>query len=242
MRLLVSLGIPTVATALIVTLVWDPTLRYPLVALMLPAFLRGAASALGIYEVRESRTIWVVRSLGTMAFFVGWTLAFSIVGYMVAVGVFGFEASNLVMKRAIVVASLLGFGTSAWFLWPYYARDVVSAWPIEDQRIWVSSSNQWDQVFRAYRLRAMARSGPLRLIGFGATLGVVVAVFGLTVLGAYEGTGARVTEALLVLLLPALHYGIVLETHLLSVKWREQRRDLADGASSDTQGSASDDT
>ncbi len=221
MKFLVPLGLPTVASALIVTLVWDPTLRYPLVILTLPAFLLGAAKGLGVGEFRDSTMIWIVRSLGTMAFFVGWTLAFSILGYLIAVSVFSLESTNFVMKRTIVVANLVGFGTAAWFLWPYYAREVVSAWPTQDKRIWVSSSNRWDQVFRAYRLREMARSGPLRLIGFGLTAGVLMAVLGLTVLGAYEGSAARFGEALLVLLLPVLHYGIVLETNAISTRWRD---------------------
>ncbi|MXY55093.1 MAG: hypothetical protein F4Y41_01640, partial [Gammaproteobacteria bacterium] len=169
-RELLPLVVPVALAVLVVVVFRDPTYRFPVLAFLLPVFLRGAATAAGIYDrrTRPSLTARVFSTLGFAGFIVGWLLTFGVVGFVIAVGVFDGEPSGDLLKQ-IMFAAAVGLILAAWFIWPWYAREVLANWPRQDVRIWTSSGNRWDRVFTAWRLQQMAASGAIRWRGFGAT-------------------------------------------------------------------------
>ena len=209
---------PIILGLAVLVLVTDPTYRFPLLTLLLPLFLRGAATATGIQKERPSATVHAFTTIGFAAFVIGWLLTLGVVGFVVAVGVFSAEPSADLLKRIMLFAAT-GLVFAAWFLWPWYARLVLPNWPRRDVRIWTSSGNRWDRVFTAWRLQQMAASGVVRWRGFGATALVLVCVMGSAAAGVYEGFVARVTELGGILLLPFLHVVIVRDAHVLCGLW-----------------------
>ena len=225
-RALLTLVVPVALAALTIGLVRDPTYRFPVLAFLLPLFVRGAATAAGIYDrrTRPSVTARVFSTLGFAGFVVGWLLTFSVVGFVVAAGLFGGEPSGDLLKGIMFVAAA-GLVVAAWFLWPWYAREVLANWPRQHVRIWTSSGNRWDRVYTAWRLQRMAASGAIRWRGFAATALVVACLVVLAAVGVTDGIVARLVEVgALVLLIPA-HVMIVLEAHALCRLWAEQTGD-----------------
>ena len=161
---LVHFLLPLGLAVLTVLVVRDPTYRFPILALLLPFFLRGAATASGIQTVRPSATVQTFTTIGFAAFVIGWLLTLGVVGFVVAIGVFSAEPSADLLKRIMLFATA-GLVLAAWFLWPWYARLVLPDWPHQDVRIWTSSGNRWDRVFTAWRLRQMAASGVIHGAG-----------------------------------------------------------------------------
>ena len=219
---------PTGLAVLLILLVRDPTYRFPLLALLLPLFVRGAAGAAGLYDRRErpSITARVFSTIGFAAFVVGWLLTFAVIGFVVAVGVLSRDASADLVKQ-IMFAAAAGLVLAARFFWPWYAREVLPNWPRHDVRIWTSSGNRWDRVFTAWRLQQMAASGAIRWRGFGATALVVVSLMLLAALGVQDGVLARVVEVGTLVLLPPLHMMIVREADALCDRWAEKAGDQA---------------
>ena len=215
---LVHFLLPLGLAVLTILVVRDPTYRFPILALLLPFFLRGAATASGIGKQRPSATVQAFTTIGFAAFVIGWLLTFGVVGFVVAIGVFSAEPSADLLKGIMLVATA-GLVLAAWFLWPWYARLVLPDWPRQDVRIWTSSGNRWDRVFTAWRLRQMAASGVVHWRGFGATALTLFCVMGSTAAGVYEGFVARATELGCVLVLPFLHMMIVREAHALCGLW-----------------------
>lgn len=215
--------VPVALAVLVIVVLRDPTYRFPVLAFLLPLFLRGAASAAGIYNrgTRPSLTARVFSTLGFAGFIVGWLLTFAVIGFVIAVGVFGGEPSGDLLKRIMFVAAA-GLILVAWSLWPWYAREVLANWPRRDVRIWTSSGNRWDRVFTARRLQQMAASGAIRWRGFGATALVVMCLVVLAAVGVDDGIVARLAEAGALLLLPPAHVMIVLEAHALCDRWTER--------------------
>ena len=219
-RALLPLVVPVALAVLVVVVFRDPTYRFPVLAFLLPIFLRGAAAAAGIYDRggRPSFTARVFSTLGFAGFVVGWLLTFAVVGFVIAVGVFDGEPSGDLLEGIMLVAAA-GLVLAAWFLWPWYAREVLANWPRQDVRIWTSSGNRWDRVFTGWRLQQMAAAGAIRWRGFGATALVVACLVVLAAVGVTHGVVARLAEvAALVLLIPA-HLVIVLEAHALCDRW-----------------------
>ncbi len=222
-RFALPFAIPVIIAFALVVLVRDPTYRFPLLVLLLPLFQRRAALAAGVYEMQDapSRLALLLHTLGFAGSVVGWMLVFTVVSFTIAVGVLSYESTSLVMKRSILLGAL-GFVVAAWFWWPYYARHVVSSWPRHDHRIWVESSNRWEELFGSYRMQRMLKSGTTRWLGFSGVAGLVVLIIGVSVLGVYEGPLPRVMEILAVtLLLPALHYLAILKASELCVLWSQ---------------------
>lgn len=215
---LVHFLLPLGLAVLTVLVLRDPTYRFPILALLLPFFLRGAATASGIRKERPSATVQAFTTIGFAAFVIGWLLTFGVVGFVVAVGVFSAEPSADLLKRIILFATG-GLVLAAWFLWPWYARLVLPDWPRRDVRIWTSSGNRWDRVFTAWRLRQMAASGVIHWRGFGAAALVLLCVMGSTAAGVHEGLVARATELAGLALLPFLHLTIVRDAHALCGLW-----------------------
>jgi hypothetical protein len=222
-RYLSAFLLPALLTAGLTILVFDPLFRYFFVLALLPAYQRGAALTLGVYEAPVvSRSGWLFKSLGVAALYFGWTLIFAIVSFTVAVGVLDFDESSEVMKRSILLGAV-GFLLAAWFWWPYYARDVLMLWPKNDSRIFVKASNHWDELFRSYRLQQIAELGSTQWIGFGSTSALILVVMMTTVLGAYEGVLARIAEiTCAAILLPAIHLLIVQRANQLCERWQIQ--------------------
>ena len=215
---------PTALAGAFTVLVADPTYRFPLVALVLPMFLRGAARALGVAKdtTDDSKVGRAFALAGFAGFVVGWLLVFAILAFTVAVGVFSVPGSADILKVAMVLATA-GFVAAAWFWWPWYARDELANWPRHDVRVWASSSNRWDRLYLSWRMQQLAAAGALRWRGFRATCALVVSVFGLAAIGAYDGFLARGAEVFLVLLLPILHTYIVREADALCARWTSGR-------------------
>ena len=203
----------------------DPTYRFPLLVALLPVFLRGAARALGVAkdESDASKIGRLFGILGFVGFVVGWLLAFAVLGFAVAIGLFSLPGSTDVLKTSMLLAGG-GFILAAWFWWPWYARDALAAWPRTEGRIWTASGNRWDKLFLSWRMQQMAASGTLRWHGFVATSGVVVCILALAAAGAVEGIAMRLLELALVLLLPALHLIIAHEANALCARWAERPR------------------
>ena len=212
--------VPVALAVLVLVLLRDPTYRFPVLAFLLPLFLRGAAAAAGIYDRRPSFAARAFRTLGFAGFVVGWLLTFAVLGFVIAVGVFAREPSGDLLKQIIFHAAG-GLVLAAWFFWPWYAREVLANWPRHDVRIGTSSGNRWDRAFTDWQLQQMAHSGTLRWRGFGATALVVVCLVALAAVGATDGVLARLVEVGLVLLLPPAHVMIVLEANALCEVWSE---------------------
>lgn len=225
-KVLRHLAAPTVLTGVFTFLVSDPTYRFPLIAFMLPMFVRGAAKAIeaGRDTTDDSRVGRFFIMVGFAGFVVGWLLVFAILVFTAAVGVFSVDPSADVLKVAMVLAAV-GFTVAAWFWWPWYVRDELASWPRHDVRVWTSSSNRWDRLYLAWRMQQLAESGDLRWRGFGATVAVVAALFALAAMGAYSGVLARGAEVLLVLALPLAHAFLVREANALCQRWNTGRPD-----------------
>ena len=222
-RALLPVAVPLALAALAIALLRDPTYRFPVLAFLLPLFLRGAATAAGIYDRRTkpSLTARVFSTLGFAGFVVGWLLTFAVVGFVIAVGLFGREPSGDLLKGIMFVAGA-GLILAAWFLWPWYAREVLANWPRPEVRIWTSSGNRWDRVFTAWRLQQMAASGGIHWRGFGATAVVVACLMVLAAVGVTDGIVARLAEVGGVVLLIPAHVMIVLEARALCDRWTER--------------------
>lgn len=221
-RFLLPFLLPVLLTAALTILVFDPLYRYFFVLALLPAYQRGAAVALGVYESPvSSKAGWVFKSLGVGALFFGWTLIFAIISFTIAVGMMDFDESTEVMKRSILLGSV-GFLLAGWFWWPFYARDVLAHWPQNDSRIFVKASNHWDELFRSYRLQQIAELGRTQWIGFGSVSSLIFLVMTVTILGAYEGVVARIGEMICVIvLLPVIHLLIVHWSNQICLRWQE---------------------
>jgi len=218
-RELAPLVLPTVLAAIVVFAFRDPTYRFPLLALLLPLFLRGAAHALGV-QIRISAVRWVFGTIGLAAFAVGWLLAISVLGFGLIVALFSVPPSSALLKQTSFWAAG-GLVLAAWFWWPWYARGVLARWPMHGVRIWTSSGNRWDRLFIAWRMQRMAESGSLRWRGFGATTLVIALVMLATAAGTYNGLPARMGEVGCILLLPVLHLVIVGEADALCDLWNK---------------------
>ena len=220
---LLSLVVPVALAGLVILLFRDPTYRFPLLAFSLPFFLRGAAAAVGLYDrrTRPSVTARVFSTLGFAGFMVGWLLTFAVVGFVVAMAVFSREPSGDLLKLLLFIAAgeLM---VAAWFIWPWYAREVLSNWARQGVRIWTSSGNRWDRLSMAWRLQQMTDSGGIRWRGFGATALVVASLMVLAAVGASDSVVARTTEVVVLLLLPPLHMTIVREANALCNRWAER--------------------
>ena len=221
-RALLPLVVPVALAVLAIILLRDPTYRFPVLAFLLPLFLRGAATAAGIYDrrTRPSLTARVFSTLGFAGFVVGWLLTFAVIGFVIAVAVFAREPSGDLLKQIMFVAAG-GLVLAAWFFWPWYAREVLANWPRHDFRIGTSSGNRWDRVFTDWQLQQMAHSGAIRWRGFGATALVVFCLVALAAVGATDGILARLVEVGFVLLLPPAHVVIVLQANALCEVWSE---------------------
>ena len=218
------LAAPTVLAGAFTFLVSDPTYRFPLIAFVLPMFVRGAAKALDVGKdtTDDSRVGRFFVMVGFAGFVVGWLLVFAILAFTAAVGLFSVSGSADVLKVAMVLAAT-GFVVAAWFWWPWYVRDELASWPRHDVRVWTSSSNRWDRLYLSWRMQQLAASADLRARGFMATSGVVVCVFALAAVGAYPAVLARAAEAVLVLALPLAHALLVREADALCGQWAAGR-------------------
>lgn len=213
---------PSALAVLVVFLVRDPTYRLPLLALVLPLFAGGAAGGLGLHDRgrRPSVAVQLFTAIGFAAFVVGWLVTFGVVGFMVTVGVFAAEPSADLLK-VIMLFAALGLVFAAWFLWPWYARNVLPNWPRHELRIWTSSGNRWDRVLMAWRQQRMSQSGAVYARGFVATALVLACVVGTAAAGVYDGPVARVVEIGCLVPLPFLHVVIVREAHALCDLWAD---------------------
>ena len=219
-RKLAPLVLPTALAVTVVFLFRDPTYRFPLLALLLPWFLRGAAQLLGI-EKRTSSVRWAFSTFGFAAFVVGWLLAIAVLGFGLVVALFSVPPSSALLKQSSFWAAG-GLVFAAWFWWPWYARDVLARWPAHGVRIWTSSGNRWDRLSMAWRLQQMADSGGIRWRGFGATALVVASLMVLAAVGVEDGVVARAAEVAALLLLAPLHVMIVVEANALCNRWAER--------------------
>ena len=222
-RTLLPFLVPVALAGLAILLLRDPTYRFPLLAFSLPFFLRGAATAVGLYDRRTkpSMAARVFSTLGFAGFVVGWLLTFAVVGFAFAVGVLSREPSGDLLELLMFIAAG-ELVVVAWFLWPWYAREVLSNWARREVRIWTSSGNRWDRLSLAWRLQKMAESGGIRWRGFGATALVVASLMVLAAVGVGDGVVPRLTEVVALLLLPPLHMTIVLEANTLCNRWAER--------------------
>ena len=218
----VRLLLPTMATAVVLVLVGDPSYRLPLLALLLPLHVRGAAAALGV-EARGSKTRRFFEAIGFAGFVAGWLLAFAAVAFGVAVAFFSVPVTTALLKQTLLVGAA-GLVLGAWFWWPWYVGDALAAWPRHGVRIATVSGNRWDRLFLSWRLQRMAASGSLRWRGFAATSLVIGVVVLASATGAYEGWPARGVEGICILVLPALHLGAVAAAQALCVVWSERDR------------------
>lgn len=215
------LVLPTALAVIVVFAFRDPTYRFPLLALLLPAFLRAAARVLNVQK-RTSTVRWLFATLGFAGFAVGWLLAIAVLGFGLIVVLFSIPPSSELLKQTSFWAAA-GLVLAAWFWWPWYARDVLAGWPVHGVRIWTSSGNRWDRLYTAWRMQRMAESGGVRWRGFGATTVVIVLVMLSTAAGTYDGLLVRVGEVACILLLPFLHLLIVGEADALCVLWNRGR-------------------
>ena len=218
---LAPLILPTALAVIVVFAFRDPTYRLPLLALLLPWFLRGAAHVLGVGK-RVSGVYWLFGTLGFAGFVVGWLLVIAALGFGLTVALFSIPPSSTLLKQTSFWAAG-GLVLAAWFWWPWYARDVLARWPMHAVRIWTSSGNRWDKLFIGWRMQRMAESGSVRWRGFGATTLVIALVMVATAAGAYDGFPARLAEIVCVASLPFLHVVIVREADALCGLWSERR-------------------
>lgn len=220
---LAPLIVPTVAAGVVAFYFSDPTYRFCLTALLLPIFLRAAARALDAdKEKADSSGIgWLFSILGFAGFVAGWLLAFTIFVYILALGLLSLPGSAEVLKASALLGGT-GFILAAWFWWPWYARDVLAAWPPTETRIWTASGNRWQRIFLSWRMQQLAASGELRWRGFATTSALVISVLALAALGSYQGVPARLLEFVFVALLPVLHLTIVHEANTLCLLWRQR--------------------
>ena len=219
-RALVPLLLPTAAAALVLWLVADPTYRFPLLALLLPLHVRGAAAGLGV-AAGGSKARWFFEAVGFAGFVAGWLVAFAAVAFGVAVALLSVPVTTALLRQTLFVGAA-GLVLGAWFWWPWYVGDALAAWPRHGVRIATASGNRWDRLFLSWRMQRMAASRRLRWRGFGAT-GLVIGVVVLaSAIGAYEGWPARGIEGVCVLALPALHLAAVASAHALCVVWSER--------------------
>ena len=219
-RTLAPLLLPAAATALVLWLVADPTYRFPLLALLLPLHVRGAAVGLGV-AAHASKTRLLFEAIGFAGFVAGWLLAFAVVAFGVATALFSVPVTTALLRQ-VLFAGASGLVLGAWFWWPWYVGDALAAWPRHGVRIATASGNRWDRLFLSWRMQRMAASGRLRWRGFGATALVIGVVVLASAMGAYDGWPARVAEGVCVLVLPALHLGLVQATQALCVLWSER--------------------
>ena len=221
---------PTVLAGAFTFLVSDPTYRFPLLAFVLPMFVRGAAKTLDLGKdtTDDSRVGRFFVMVGFAGFVVGWLLVFAILAFTAAVGLFSVSGSADVLKVAMTLAAV-GFVVAAWFWWPWYVRDELASWPRHDVRVWTSSSNRWDRLYLAWRMQQFAESDDLRAHGFMATSGVVVSLFALAAVGSYPGVLARGAEVVLVLALPVAHAFVVRAANALCERWAEGRAAIPGG-------------
>ncbi len=219
-RALRPLILPAIASAGVLVLVDDPTYRFPLLALVLPFHVRGAALGLGL-GAPGSRVRRLFEAVGFAGFVAGWLLAFSAVAFGIAVAAFSLPVTTTLLKQTLFIgAAALVVG--AWFWWPWYVGDALDAWPRHGVRIATASGNRWDRLFLSWRMQRMAASGRLRWRGFAAT-GLVIAVVVLaSAAGAYGGWLARLVEAACVLALPVLHLHAVASAHALCTLWGQR--------------------
>ena len=224
-RTILPFLVPVALAGLTILLLRDPTYRFPLLAFSLPFFLRGAATAVGLNDRRPKSSIAarVFSTLGFAGFVVGWLLTFAVVGFALAVGVLSREPSGDLLKLLMFIAAA-ELVVVAWFLWPWYAREVLWNWTRRDVRIWTSSGNRWDRLSLAWRLqqKQMAESGGIRWRGFGATALVVASLMVLAAVGVSDGVAARLAEVAVLLLLPPLHMTIVVSANALCNRWAER--------------------
>ena len=222
-RALLPFAVPVALAGLTILLLRDPTYRFPLLAFSLPFFLRAAATAAGLYDRRTkpSMAARVFSTLGFSGFVVGWLLAFAVVGFAFADLVLAREPSGDLLKLLMFIAAG-ELVVAAWFLWPWYAREVLANWARRDVRIWTSSGNRWDRLSLAWRLQQMAESGGIRWRGFGATALVVTSLMVLAAVGVSDGLVARFAEVVALLLLLPLHMTIVVEANSLCNRWAER--------------------
>ncbi len=209
---------PVIVGVAVIGLAKDPTYRFPLLTLLLPFFLRGAAIASGISKEGPPATAQAFTAIGFAAFVIGWLLTLGVVGFAVAIVGFSAEPSADLLKRIMLFAAT-GLVLAAWFLWPWYARLVLPNWPRQDVRIWTSSGNRWDRVFTGWRLQQLAASGAVRWRGFGATALVLICVMASSATGVYQGIHVLLAELGCLLLLPFLHLVIVRDAHALCRLW-----------------------
>lgn len=160
-------------------------------------------------------------TLGFAGFVVGWLLTFAVVGFAFADLLLAQEPSGDLLKLLMFIAAG-ELVIVAWFLWPWYAREVLANWARQDVRIWTSSGNRWDRLSLAWRLQQMGESGGIRWRGFGATALVVAALMVLAAVGVSDGVLARLTEVAVLLLLLPLHMTIVLQANTLCNRWAER--------------------
>ena len=217
---LAPLVLPTVLAVIVVCVFRDPTYRFPLLALLLPWLLRGAAQVLGVQK-RMSGARWLFVTLGFAGFAIGWLLVIAVLGFGLIVALFSVPPSSALLKQTSFWAAG-GVVLAAWFWWPWYARDVLARWPMHAVRIWTSSGNRWDKLFIGWRMQRMAESGSVRWRGFGATALVIALVMAATAAGAYDGLSVRVAEVGCVASLPFLHLVIVREADALCGQWAER--------------------
>lgn len=218
------LAVPTALALAVVILFHDPTYRFPFLTLVLPMFLRGAATVLGVNRSSEepSRTQRFFATLGFAGFAIGWLLMFGLVAFTVLVLLLSLPGTGTVIALCLSFGGL-GFVAAAAFWWPWYARDVLEHWPRSAFRVGTQSSNRWQRLFLTWRMQQM-RGRALRLKGFSYLSGTIVVVMAITILGAYQGPAPRIAEILLTALLPALHLLIVKATHEVCILWQEGDR------------------
>ena len=214
---------PTIGAGAVLGLVADPTYRFPLLALLLPLYVRAAAAGLGV-GAPGSKARWLFEAIGFAGFAAGWLLAFAAVAFGIAVAVFTQPVTTAFLKQTLF-AGVAGLVLGAWFWWPWYAGDALAAWPRQGVRIATASGNRWDRLFLSWRMQRMAGSGSLRWRGFTATSLVIGVVVLASTAGSYAGWMARVVEAACVLALPVLHLRLVASAQEICVLWSERGED-----------------
>ena len=232
MREFAPLFLPTALSVAVVTVFRDPTYRFPLLALLLPVFLLGAARVLGVQK-RIGAVRRLFGTLGFAGFAVGWLLAFAVLGIGLVVALFAVAPSGQLLQQSAFWAAA-GLVLAAWFWWPWYARDVLARWPAHGVRIWTSSGNRWDKLYIAWRMQRMAESGSVRWRGFAATTGVIGLVMMSTAAGSIDGWLLRAGELGCVALLPWLHLVIVAAADALCGIWsRPEEKGSGEAGGSD---------
>lgn len=205
--------LPCVTGVAAVLLIVDPTMRYTILVATLPLLQRGTLQLRGLELPKplRTRTPWLFHVASFTLVVVGWTVMFTILVMAVAHTVFGVYFSFDSMKQSIL-GGCLTFVIAAWFWWPYYVVALLDAWPRHDKRVFVKSSNRWDTLLEAWRLR---RQSAQKWPGFLAVSGVAAAVVGTSAAGAWEGIFATLIGIAGVALLVPLNWIAVREAHAL---------------------------